>query len=328
MIVQLLVSGIAVGIVYGLIAMGMVLIFRAVGIMNFAQGDFLMFGGYFAYTFNQMLGLNIVLSLILASLCMGVIGVIFMRTSYWALRGAQAKAIIVSAMGASIVLKEGARLIWGSIPLSLDKVKEGSVTVAGATIQWQYVAIIGIALLLMLLFSVQLGWLPPSGLYGPDYYVMPVISISAVSLATFARTTRSSMLEVIRQDYIRTARAKGQTEWVVVTKHALRNALIPIITIVGVQFATALGGAVVNEQIFGIPGLGKLMVDSIKSRDFPVVQGGVLVIAIMFSFLNLFIDVLYAFVDPRIKSQYMRGGKKKKTAVAAAAAAEAEEARE
>lgn len=117
MIVQLLVSGIAVGIVYGLIAMGMVLIFRAVGIMNFAQGDFLMFGGYFAYTFNQMLGLNIVLSLILASLCMGVIGVIFMRTSYWALRGAQAKAIIVSAMGASIVLKEGARLIWGSIPV-------------------------------------------------------------------------------------------------------------------------------------------------------------------------------------------------------------------
>ena len=179
----------------------------------------------------------------------------------------------------------------------------------------------------MLLFSVQLGWLPPSGLYGPEYYVMPVISISAVSLATFARTTRSSMLEVIRQDYIRTARAKGQTEWVVVT-NALRNALIPIITIVGVQFATALGGAVVNEQIFGIPGLGKLMVDSIKSRDFPVVQGGVLVIAIMFSFLNLFIDVLYAFVDPRIKSQYMRGGKKKKTAVAAAAAAEAEEARE
>ena len=185
-----------------------------------------------------------------------------------------------------------------------------------------------LALLLMLLFSVQLGWLPPSGLYGPEYYVMPVISISAVSLATFARTTRSSMLEVIRQDYIRTARAKGQTEWVVVTKHALRNALIPIITIVGVQFATALGGAVVNEQIFGIPGLGKLMVDSIKSRDFPVVQGGVLVIAIMFSFLKLFIDVLYAFVDPRIKSQYMRGGKKKKTAVAAAAAAEAEEARE
>ena len=107
-----------------------------------------------------------------------------------------------------------------------------------------------LALLLMLLFSVQLGWLPPSGLYGPEYYIMPVISISAVSLATFARTTRSSMLEVIRQDYIRTARAKGQTEWVVVTKHALRNALIPIITIVGVQFATALGGAVRQRADF------------------------------------------------------------------------------
>ena len=156
MVIQLLVSGIAVGIVYGLIAMGMVLIFRTVGIMNFAQGDFLMFGGYFAYTFNQVLGLPIVPALILASLCMGAIGILFMRTSYWALRGAQAKAIIVSAMGASIVLKEGARLLWGSIPLSLDKVKEGSVTIAGATIQWQYAAIIAIAFLLMLLVYVLL----------------------------------------------------------------------------------------------------------------------------------------------------------------------------
>ncbi len=169
-----------------------------------------------------------------------------------------------------------------------------------------------LALLLMLLFSVKLGWLPASGLYGPAYYIMPMISISAVSIATFARTTRSSMLEVIRQDYIRTARAKGQNEWVIVFRHALKNALIPIITIVGVQFATALGGAVVNEQVFAIPGLGKLMVDSIKSRDFPVVQGGVLIIAFMFSILNLLVDLLYAFVDPRIKSQYMKGNKNKK----------------
>ena len=151
MVVQLLVSGIAVGIIYGLIAMGMVLIFRTVGIMNFAQGDFLMFGGYFAYTFNQILGMNIVLSLVLASVCMGLVGVIFMRSSYWSLRGAQPKAIIVSAMGASIVLKEGARLIWGPIPLTLDKVRDGAVTLLGATIQWQYVAIIAIALLMMLL---------------------------------------------------------------------------------------------------------------------------------------------------------------------------------
>lgn len=151
MVLQLLVSGIAVGVVYGLIAMGMVLIFRTVGIMNFAQGDFLMFGGYFAYTFNRILGLNIGVSLLLSALCMGAIGVVFMRTSYWALRGAQAKAIIVSAMGASIVLREGSRLIWGAIPLTLDHVKEGSAKFLGATIQWQYVVIIVIALLLMLL---------------------------------------------------------------------------------------------------------------------------------------------------------------------------------
>lgn len=168
-----------------------------------------------------------------------------------------------------------------------------------------------LALLLMLFFSVKLGWLPATGLYGPLYYIMPVISISAVSVATFARNTRSCMLEVIRQDYIRTARAKGQNEWVIVFKHALRNALIPIITVIGVQFATALGGAVVNEQIFAIPGLGKLMVDSIKSRDLPVVQGGVLIIALMFSVLNLLIDLFYAFVDPRIKSQYIKSSKRK-----------------
>ncbi|MPM16942.1 Glutathione transport system permease protein GsiC [bioreactor metagenome] len=174
-----------------------------------------------------------------------------------------------------------------------------------------------LALLLMLFFSVKLGWLPATGLYGPLYYIMPVVSISAVSVATFARNTRSCMLEVIRQDYIRTARAKGQNEWVVVFKHALRNALIPIITVIGVQFATALGGAVVNEQVFAIPGLGKLMVDSIKSRDFPVVQGGVLIIALMFSVLNLLIDLLYAFIDPRIKSQYINSSKRKsKTYVA------------
>ncbi len=163
-----------------------------------------------------------------------------------------------------------------------------------------------LALLLVLAFSVKLGWLPPSGLYGPLYYVMPVISISAVSVATFARMTRSSMLEVIRQDYIRTAQAKGQAEMTIIFKHALRNALIPIITVIGLQFATALGGAVVNEQVFAIPGLGKLMVDSIKSRDYPMVQGGVLMIAVMFSVLNLGIDLLYAFVDPRIKSQYAK----------------------
>lgn len=165
-----------------------------------------------------------------------------------------------------------------------------------------------LAMMLVMVFSVNLGWLPASGLYGWKYYILPVISISAVSIATFTRMTRSSMLEVIRQDYIRTARAKGQTEGKVITRHALKNALIPIITVIGIQFASGLSGAVVNEQIFAIPGLGKMMVDAIKARNYPVVQGGVLLIAVMFSVLNLVIDLLYAFVDPRIKSQY--AGKK------------------
>lgn len=171
-----------------------------------------------------------------------------------------------------------------------------------------------LALLLVLLFSVKLEWLPASGLYGPLYYIMPILSISAVSVATITRTSRSSMLEVVRQDYIRTARAKGQKESVVMFKHALLNALIPILTIVGIQFAGGLGGAVVNEQVFAIPGVGKLMVDAIKARNYPLVQGSVLVLAVLQSLVNLLVDLLYAFVDPRIRSQYNRGKKNKRKA--------------
>lgn len=166
------------------------------------------------------------------------------------------------------------------------------------------------ALMLVLVFSVGLGILPPSGLYGPQYYVLPVISISASAVATITRMTRSSMLEVIRADYIRTARAKGQTENAIIFRHALLNALIPIITVVGLQFAATLSGTVVNEQIFAIPGIGKLMVDAIKARNYPVVQGGVVVLALLFSVLNLIIDLIYAFVDPRIRSQYVKSRKR------------------
>ncbi|MDF2609241.1 MAG: branched-chain amino acid transporter permease [Lachnospiraceae bacterium] len=153
---QLLISGTSMGFVYGLIAMGMVLIFRSVGIMNFAQGEFLMFGGYICYMFNRIFNIPIGLSLILSSLIMGVVGAIFMRTAYWPLRKAQSKAIIVSAMGASIVLKEGARIIWGSIPVSMDKVADGTAKVSTASIQWQYVAIIVIAAFLMALVYILL----------------------------------------------------------------------------------------------------------------------------------------------------------------------------
>lgn len=159
-------------------------------------------------------------------------------------------------------------------------------------------------LLLILLFSVQWKLLPSSGFDTWKQMILPAITLGTSSAAIITRMTRSSMLEVIRQDYIRTARAKGQKESVVINRHALKNALIPVITVIGLQFGYLLGGAVLTESIFGITGVGRLMVDSIKSRDYLMVQGGVLFIAIVFSIVNLGVDILYAFLDPRIKSQY------------------------
>ena len=176
-------------------------------------------------------------------------------------------------------------------------------------------------LVLIIVFSLKLGWLPASGFYGPAYWILPAITIGTGTAATVTRMTRSSMLEVIRQDYIRTARAKGQSELVVIMKHALKNALIPIITVIGLQLGRGLGGAILTESIFSIPGLGKLMVDSIKARNYPVVQGGVLFIAVLFSFINLAVDVLYAYADPRIKSQYASRRKKRVKAPEAEVAA-------
>ena len=161
-----------------------------------------------------------------------------------------------------------------------------------------------LGLLLILLFSVRLGWFPPSGLTSFRHVVLPAFTLGTQSIAVFARMTRSSMLEVIRQDYIRTVRAKGQTEARITLDHVLRNALVPIVTVVGIQFGNLLGGAVLCETIFSINGVGRLMVDAIKQRDFPVVQGGVLFISLAFCLINLIIDILYSFLDPKIKSQY------------------------
>lgn len=179
-----------------------------------------------------------------------------------------------------------------------------------------------LGLMLIIVFSVNLKWLPSSGFYGPEYWILPAITVGLVQAATVMRQTRSAMLDVVRQDYIRTAKAKGQTELKVVMSHALPNALIPIITVLGMQFGHGLGGAVISEQIFAIPGIGKLMVDSITARDYPVVQGGVLMIAISFTVVNLLVDILYAFIDPRIKALYVgkkaKSGKKEEVKGAAA----------
>ncbi|HWQ30234.1 MAG TPA: ABC transporter permease [Negativicutes bacterium] len=159
-------------------------------------------------------------------------------------------------------------------------------------------------LMAVIIFSVYLRWLPASGSYGWKYWILPSLTLGLSSSATIMRMTRSSMLEVIRQDYIRTARAKGQNERVVIVYHALKNAMIPVITVIGMRFGTLLGGSVLIESVFAIPGLGKFIIDSINMRDNPVVQGGVLLLALSFSICNLLVDILYAFIDPRIKSQY------------------------
>lgn len=161
-------------------------------------------------------------------------------------------------------------------------------------------------LMLIILFSINLGWLPSSGFYGPAYWILPAVTIGTSSAGMIMRMTRSSMLETIRQDYIRTAYAKGQTPRNVIIKHALSNALIPVTTTVGLQFGIMLGGSVLTESIFSVPGIGKLMIEAIKGRNYPVVQGGVLFIAVVFSFVNLIVDLLYAYIDPRIKAQYSR----------------------
>ena len=172
-------------------------------------------------------------------------------------------------------------------------------------------------IMMILLFSVYLGWLPASGFDSPICWIMPAMTIGTSTAASIMRMTRSSMLEVIRKDYIRTARAKGQSEFVVIFHHALKNAMIPVLTTIGLSFGRMMGGAVLTESIFAIPGLGSLIVNAIKARDYPVVQGGVLFIAFVFGFVNLFVDILYAFCDPRIKAMYGSGKKRKKEAAKA-----------
>lgn len=172
-----------------------------------------------------------------------------------------------------------------------------------------------LALLLIILFSVKLGWLPAmgigTGLAGIKYYILPAVSNCAGALANCARQTRSSMLDVIRADYITTARAKGVPERMVISRHALKNALIPIITMMGTSFGRLLGGAMIIETIFSLPGMGSYIIGAVNNRDYPIVQGGSIVLAIAFSIAMLLIDLLYAAVDPRIKAQYAAKSKKK-----------------
>ena len=163
-----------------------------------------------------------------------------------------------------------------------------------------------IAMMLVLVFSVKLNLLPATGSHTLACWVLPVVTLGLQCGAFIMRMTRSSMLEVIRQDYIRTAKAKGQSEFKIVISHAFRNALAPIITTIGIQICGFLAGSVLVESVFALPGLGKYVVDSVNYKDYPAVQGVVLFIAINCVIINLLTDIIYCFVDPRIKAQYGR----------------------
>src|SRR5690625_247799 len=156
-------------------------------------------------------------------------------------------------------------------------------------------------LILMIIFSLNLGWLPASGMGTWQHLVMPAVAIGFSSSAFIARITRSSMIETLRQDYVRTAHAKGASATRVHLRHAFRNALLPVVTVVGLQFGGLLGGAVLTETIFAWPGVGRMLVDAIRTRDLPLIQGTVLFIALIFMLINLLVDLSYAALNPKIR---------------------------
>jgi len=214
--------------------------------------------------------------------------------------------LIIERLPASIELAVAAMVfaLTLAIPLGiLSAVKRGSMVDTGS----MFAALLGLSMphfwlgiMMMLLFSVHLGWLPTSGRGTFAHLIMPAVSLGLSLMAMFARLTRSVMLEVLGLDYIRTARAKGLRERVIIYKHALKNALIPLVTVAGMQFGFLIGGTVIIETVFAWPGLGRLVIQAILSRDYPLVQGIVLVFAIIFVLTNFLVDILYTYLDPQI----------------------------
>jgi len=203
--------------------------------------------------------------------------------------------LALTSMAIATVLGMGAGIVSASKRDSIFDNVSMVVSLVGvaAPVFW-------LGVMLQLLFSVRLGWLPSGGMGGIETFVLPAMTLGLATAALIARITRSSMLEVLKQDFITTARSKGLSERVVIFKHALKSAFIPVITVMGLQFGGLLGGAVLTETVFSWPGIGRLMVDSILTRDYPVVQGTVLLLAAMFVLINIVVDITYAFLDPRI----------------------------
>ncbi len=235
------------------------------------------------------------------------------------------KGALHGDLGRSILENQPvARMIWQSLPSTIELTLAGlsiavllggilGVTAAVKQNTWvdnasMVLALWGVSmpsfwlgLLLIFLFSLNLHWLPATGQGGFERLLMPAFTLGYVASAVIARLVRSSMLEVLRQDYVRTARAKGLADRLVIYRHALKNALIPVVTVLGLQFGALLGGAVVIETVFSRPGIGRLAVTSILSKDFQVTQGTVLMSAVFYTLVNIMVDVSYAVLDPRIR---------------------------
>lgn len=229
--------------------------------------------------------------------------------------GLPVSRMILDRLGVTLELGSGALLVallvglplgaisavWENTPLD-HVARVGSLFSLSVPIFWQ-------AAMLLLVLSLQFHWVPPAEfmplsrdpLANVEQMVLPMVVLGTGVAAQVMRMTRSTLLDVLRQDYVRTARAKGATEWLVLRRHAFANALIPILTVVGVQVGYLLGGAVVTEQVFTLPGVGRLVLEGVQQRDYPLVQGTILFIALLFMFANLVTDLLYAYLDPRVK---------------------------
>lgn len=218
-----------------------------------------------------------------------------------------ALAMVVERMPATLELTLGALLValLVAVPLGVASASRrySLVDNLGSTLGLlgQSMPVYWQGIMLILIFSVSLRWLPAAGRGGLDHLVLPAVTLGTYSAATIMRLLRSGLLEVLKQDYVRTARSKGLSERVVVYKHALRNALLPVLTVVGLQFGSLLGGAVITETVFAWPGVGRLIFQAINNRDFPLVQAAVFILALIIVTVNFLTDILYTYLDPRVR---------------------------
>lgn len=219
----------------------------------------------------------------------------FPKTLIFAVSGMILSVIIGIPLGVTAAVHQNTAADYGSMTLAL----------IGTSLPGFW-----FALILIMIFSDRLGWLPAYGIGGIQYWILPITSTAVAGITTMARQMRSGMLEVIHSDYITMAKSKGVKKRLVIYKHALPNALIPVITVASMSFGTALGGTLIAETIFSIPGVGVYIVNAVNNRDYPVVEGGVILLAVAFSIIMLVCDLLIANVDPRVKAQ-ITGGKKR-----------------